>query len=170
MDRTRVIAADDRAWKPVRGLVYALAAVSGLAVAGMALITCLDIVLRLAGRPLKGTYDLVRVLGAVAMGCALPLTTATKGHIAIEVLYLRLGRIGRVVVDTLMRLVLLGILAVAAWQCVAYGSRLLRSQEVTPTLQLPLFWVPWVLAAACGVTALVTLYHLLYPGREMIRP
>ncbi len=144
-DRARLPAsAADRAWMPVRALVYGLAVLAGLAVAGMVVITCLDIVLRLAGRPLKGTYDLVRVLGAVAMGCALPLTTAAKGHIAIEVLYLKLGHAGRVVVDTLMRVALLGMLGVATWQCLTYGGRLLRSHEVTPTLQLPLFWVPWV--------------------------
>jgi hypothetical protein len=72
-----------------------MAAVGGVAVAGIVVVTVADVVGRQFGLPVKGAYDLVRVLGAIAMGCALPLTKAVKGHIAIEYFFQKLGGRGR---------------------------------------------------------------------------
>lgn len=154
----------------LRGSIHALAAVGGLAVAGIVLVTVADVVGRRFGLPVKGAYDLVRVLGAIAMVCALPLTKAVKGHIAIEYFFQKLGRRGRAATDTLMRLVLLALFGLLAWQFVLQGKAFLESGEVTATLHMPMFWVPWLAALACLVTAGVTLWHLLHPGRSMIRP
>lgn len=160
---------DARIWLPLKGLVLASAALAGVGVLAMTAVTCVDVVLRQFGRPLVGTYDLVRIAGGVTLACALPVTTAVKGHVAIEYFFHKLRRPGRIVVDTLMRLVQITACSVAARECARHGHKLLRSGEVTPTLQWPTFWVAWVLAAACVLTALVTLYHLVHPGREMIR-
>jgi len=110
------------------------------------------------------------VLGAIAMGCALPMTKAVKGHIAIEYFFQKLGSRGRAILDTAMRLVLLALFFLLAWQFVRQGGAFLESGEVTATLHMPMFWVPWLVALACLVTAGVTLWHLLHPGRSMIRP
>ena len=154
----------------LRWLAHALAAAGGLAVAGIIVVTVADIAGRQAGLPVTGAYDLVRVLGAVAMGCALPLTKAVKGHIAIEYFFQKLGRRGRAVLDTAMRLVLLALFGLLAWQFVRQGAGFLESGEGTATLHMPVFWVSWLMAGACLVTAGVTLWHLLHPGRSMMRP
>lgn len=154
----------------LRGLIHAMAVAGGLAVAGMIAVTVADVVGRQFGFPVKGAYDLVRVLGAVAMGCALPLTKAVKGHIAIEYFFQKLGPRGRAVADTMMRLVLLALFFLLAWRFALQGKSFLDSGEVTTTLHMPMFWVPWLVAAACLVTAGVTLWHLLHPGRSMMRP
>ena len=60
----------------LRGLIHAMAVVGGFAVIGMIAVTVADVVGRQVGLPVKGAYDLVRVLGAIAMACALPLTKA----------------------------------------------------------------------------------------------
>ena len=154
----------------LRGVIHAMAAVGGLAVAGIILVTVADVAGRQFGHSVKGAYDLVRVLGAIAMGCALPLTKAVKGHIAIEYFFQKMGRRGRAATDTIMRLVLLALFGLLAWQFVLQGNTFLESGEVTTTLHMPMFWVPWLAALACLVTAGVTLWHLLHPGRSMIRP
>ena len=154
----------------LRWTTHAMAAVGGCAVAGIVLVTVGDVVGRRFGLPVKGAYDLVRVLGAVAMACALPLTKAVKGHIAIEYFFQKMGARGRAATDTLMRLVLLALFGLLAWQFVLQGNAFLESGEVTATLHMPMFWVPWLAALACLVTAGVTLWHLLHPGRSMIRP
>lgn len=156
-------------WDLVRWLIRAFAAVSCIAVAAMIVATCADIVLRLLGHPIPGVYDIMSMLGAIAVGCALPLTTALKGHVAIEVFYLRMGRRGRVAVDTFIRALMIATLFVATCECVGYGVRLMRSGEVCPTLPVPYFWIAWILAAALATTALTTLYHLTHPGKEMMR-
>jgi len=154
----------------LRWTTHALAAVGGCAVAGIIAVTVGAVVGRQVGLPVKGAYDLVRVLGAIAMVCALPLTKAVKGHIAIEYFFQKLGARGRAATDTLMRLVLLALFALLAWQFVLQGNAFLESGETTTTLHMPMFWVPWLAALACLVTAGVTLWHLLHPGRSMIRP
>lgn len=154
----------------LRGLIHALAVVGSLAVAAMAIVTVADIIGRQFGFAVKGAYDLVRVLGAVAMMCALPLTKAVKGHIAIEYFFQKLERRGRAIVDTVMRLFLVALFAVLSGQFLHKGFLLRNSGEVTPTLHMPVFWVPWLGAFACLVTLGVTLWHLLHPGRTMMRP
>ena len=154
----------------LRWTTHAMAAVGGAAVAGIVLVTVGDVVGRRFGWPVKGAYDLVRVLGAIAMVCALPLTKAVKGHIAIEYFFQKLGARGRAAVDTAMRLVLLALFGLLTWQFTLQGRNFLDSGEVTTTLHMPMFWVPWFVAAACLATAGVTLWHLLHPGRSMVRP
>lgn len=151
-------------------LIHALAVVGSLAVVAIIVVTLADIVGRQFGYPVKGAYDLVRVLGAVAMISALPFTKAVKGHIAIEYFFQKLERRGRAVVDTVMRLFLLALFGLMAWQFVWQGLLFYNSGEVTATLRMPMFWVPWLAALACLVTVGVTLWHLLHPGRSMMRP
>jgi hypothetical protein len=53
---------------------------------------------------------------------------------------------------------------------VRYAAGLRKSGEVSMTLQLPVFWVPHVMAFACVVVVLVTLYHLFHPGKALLKP
>ena len=104
------------------------------------------------------------------MACALPLTKAVKGHIAIEYFFQKMGARGRTAMDTVMRLVLLALFGLLTWQFALQGQRFLDSGETTTTLHMPMFWVPWLAALACLATGGVTLWHLLHPGRSMARP
>jgi TRAP-type C4-dicarboxylate transport system permease small subunit len=156
-------------WHSVVGLVWGMTFISGAALIGMMAIICVDVLLRTTGHPVKGAYDVVRVAGAITIACSLPLTTAMKGHVAIEYFFQKLNRLGRVAEDSVMRLLTIGVFLFAAYECVGYGNRFLRNGEVTSTIELPVFWVPWLMAAAFGVTALVVVFHLVYPGREMVK-
>lgn len=154
----------------VRVVVYALAGVAGLGVLAMMSVTCADVVLRIFDRSLTGAVDLVTLAGAVTIACALPYTTAVKGHVAVEYFFHKLGRRGRVVVDTLTRLLAIGMFAVVCRESIRYGGKLHANGEVTMTLDIPTFWVPYVIAFASGTVALVILGHLLHPGKELIKP
>jgi TRAP-type C4-dicarboxylate transport system permease small subunit len=159
---------------PVVGLLRAaintLAIVAGVALMVMVLVTTLDITLRLFRVSLPGAYDIVKMAGAITVAAALPYTTAIKGHVAIESFFHKLGRRGRIVVDTLMRLGGIALFSALAWQSVAYGNSLKTSGEVSLTMQLPVFWIPYVLAGSCAMVVLITVYHLLNPGKELIKP
>ncbi len=157
-------------WRVIAAAVSVCSGVAAVALLAMVLVTTADVLLRRLGTPFLGAFDLVRLLGAVALSCALPATTAGKGHIAIEYFFHRLKRGGRRVVDALVHGLMAAGLATAGAQCWRAGLGFRRAGEVTPTLQVPLFWVPWVLAAGCLLAALVSIYHLGHPGREMLRP
>lgn len=156
-------------WGAVVWLGRGMTAISCAGLAAMILIICGDVTLRIVGHPVKGAYDIVRIAGALTIACSLPVTTAMKGHVAIEYFFQKLNRTGRIAVDSLMRLIMIAVFLFAACECVGYGIRFLRNSEVTSTIELPVFWVPWVMAAAFGVTALVVVFHLVYPGRELVK-
>lgn len=151
-------------------LVIALAWVAGFAVLFIMAVTCLDIILRMAGRPLTGTYDMVRIAGTVGVACAVPYTTAIKGHVAIEFFFQKMGRYGRVTVDTLMRLFCIALFAALTVQSIRYGVSLKAAGQVSATLQWPVFWIPHLIAVCCTATVGVMVFQLFHPGKEMLKP
>jgi TRAP-type C4-dicarboxylate transport system permease small subunit len=154
----------------LKWLVFALAGLSAFAIMAMMLITCADVLLRLFNRPIKGAYDLVQIAVVVAITGAVPYTTAVKGHVAIEFFYHKLGRRGRILMDTGIRLLAMALFAILAYQSVLFGSQLRNTSQVTLTLQIPLFPIPYLIAGSSGIVVLVIFYNLLHPGKVMIKP
>ena len=157
-------------WDPLRALVKYSGKIAGAGILFMMAVTCVDIVLRRLGTSIPGAYDLVRIAGGITIAAALPLTTAVKGHVAIEYFFHRLGRRGRIIVDSAMRTIQTVGFLFAATAFLRRGNRLLRSGEVMPTLQCHIFWLAWLIAFMCLLTAFVSLFHLLRPGRPLLRP
>ena len=154
----------------LRACVLLCAILSGASVVLMMLTTCSDVALRFFGRPIQGSYDVVSILGALAISFALPYTTAVKGHVAVEFFFHRLSGRWRVVVDSVIRLLVLVLFGLLAFGNLHYGLRLADSGQVTPTLQLPMFWIPFVLSLSCVLVALVVMHNLLHPGKVLIEP
>jgi TRAP-type C4-dicarboxylate transport system permease small subunit len=150
----------------VQGLAYV--ACAGLMT--MVLVTTADVVLRKLGCAITGAYDIVKIAATITVAAALPYTTAIKGHVAIEFFFHKLGRRGRMVVDALMRFGGMALFSLLAWGCVDYGNSLRQRGEVSMTLQLPVFWVPYVLAFSCVLVVLIKVHHLTHPGKPMIKP
>jgi TRAP-type C4-dicarboxylate transport system permease small subunit len=156
--------------RALRMLVNALAWVAGAGLMLMVLITSADVLLRKCNLSLTGAYDLVKIAATITAAAALPYTTAIKGHVAIEYFFHKLGRRGRIVVDALMRVGGMALFSLLAWGFVDYGNSLRQKGEVSTTLQLPIFWVPYVLAVSCVLVVLIKVYHLTHPGKPMIKP
>jgi TRAP-type C4-dicarboxylate transport system permease small subunit len=154
----------------LRVLVNALAYLAGAGLMVMVLVTSVDVILRKFSLSLTGAYDLVKIAAGITVAAALPYTTAIKGHVAIEFFFHKLGRPGRVAVDALMRFGGMALFSLLAWGCVDYGNSLRQKGEVSMTLQLPVFWLPYVLAVSCGLVVLIKLYHVTHPGKPMIKP
>jgi len=152
-------------------VVHGLNAVALASIVGMMLVTTVDVVLRVARHPFPGAFDLVKYLGAIALAWGLPYTTAVKGHVAVEFFFQRLSRRHRTILDTVERLVVIGLFSTLAWPSTKYGLDLRRSGEVSMTLKfLPVYPLAYVVAVSCGVIVLITVYHALRPGRAMIKP
>ena len=154
----------------LKGLVYLLAALAAVSILVLMLITAVDVVFRALNQPIKGAYDLVQIAVVVAITGALPYTTAVKGHVAIEVFYHKLGRRGRVIMDSFIRILAMVLFAVLALQSFFYGNQLKATGQVSMTLQIPLFWVPYLITFSSVVVVLVIFDNLLHPGKEMIKP
>ncbi len=156
-------------WRVLRRMTFFLAHLAGLAIMAMILITVSDVVLRIFGKSLFGAYDLVRIAGVIAITCSLPYVTAVKGHIAIEFLHQRFSRRGRLIMDSIFRLIAIALFGLLVYRCWQYGLLLLKSSQVMPTLSIPIFWIPWMSAISFVFVLIATLYHLSHPGREFIK-
>lgn len=154
----------------LRVVVSALGVVAGAAVVAMIVMTCIDVVGRRVGHPLKGTYDLVEILGAVTIAGGLPYTTACKGHVAIEFFFQRLSRRGKIAVDTVWRTITISLFSLLTWRFFHYGFEIKASGQGTSTMGWPIFWLPWWFSLCCGVMVLVILYHLTHPGKALMKP
>ncbi len=111
--------------------------VSAAAVVFIMLLTCADVVMRLFGRPIPGTYELVGYFGAVIVAFAMAYTFVERGHISVELLVDRLPARPRAFIEGtgyLLSAVLFGLLA---WQSQVYAIDLMESGEVSLTLGIP---------------------------------
>lgn len=154
----------------VRALVFGLAVISGAAILLMIAVTCTDIIMRIWGSALPGSYDIIRVSSIVAISFGLSYTSAVKGHVAIEFFFQKLSGRARVVFDTLIRLISFALFVIMGLRCIQYGLDLHASGQVTDSLKIPLFWLPFCLAFNFFVLALVFVDSIMHPGKETIKP
>jgi len=145
----------------VKGASSALAAVAGVALAALMLLTIADVVLRLAGRPIVGTYELVGLGGAIAIGLSLPLTSWVRGHIYVDSFEARLPRALRLLLTVATRLLVLALFFLIGWNLLKYAMDLRAAGEVTPTLRVPFFPVAFGVGAACLLQCLVMIADIV---------
>ena len=151
-------------------LVKGLAFVAGINVLVMMTVTCLDVILRRFGLPIKGAVDIVMVAACLTAVCALPYTTAVKGHVAVEFFFQRLPARLKPFIDGIWRVAVLILFAVMSWHSMIYGIDMLHRNRTTLTLHIPLFWILWLMSFSFAVVSLIKLYNLTHPGKEMMKP
>lgn len=152
--------------KFVRALAQGMYALAGAALCAIVILTVTDVVLRLLRHPIVGAYELVGLLGALAIGLAVPQSTLERGHVLMDFLTSRFSTPLRRAVEVLTRLLgvaLFFILAVNLW---ALADDLRTAGEVSPTLQLPQYPVAYALAMSLFVQCLVLVDQALV-GREV---
>ena len=154
----------------VRKIILFFALISGASIFVMIGVTVADIALRLFRSGITGAYDIVCLAGAVGVACALPYVTAVKGHIAIEFLYRKAGKAGRIVLDSFFRLLVLVLFAFLVYRSIGYGLYLLNTGQVMLTLRIPIFWLSFLLSFVFVLLFIITFYHLIHPGKGMIKP
>ncbi len=139
----------------VRVTTSALGAVAATALAFLMLLTVADVVLRIFGHPIVGTYELVAVSGAVAIGLSLPMTSWVRGHIYVDSFVARLPRVPRAIFSVATRLLVLGLFLLIGVNLLKYGLSLRAAGEVTPTLRVPFYPVVIGVGVSCLVQCVV---------------
>ena len=113
--------------------------IAALAVMAMMLVTTIDVVLRLFRRPLPGVYEIVGLLGSLAIAFSLAYTSIEKGHIAVDVLVQRLSPRLQSAIAAVYSAVGCLFFILAAWVCVDFAMELYRSGEVSLTIKMPTY-------------------------------
>jgi TRAP-type C4-dicarboxylate transport system permease small subunit len=131
--------------------------IGGSALVLMMLFTVTDVVLRYFGKPILGTYEIVSLAGAVVIGFAIPQTSWENAHVTTDFVVERFSpgveRGFRIVTKSL------GIVLFLLLGCnlLQIGLKLHSTGEVTQTLHIPFYPVPFGLGLCCFIQGLVLL-------------
>lgn len=155
--------------KTLRWLVTAMIWLSSAAILSMIGITFVDIVLRLMRVRFIGAADMVQIAGAVSIAAALPYTTAVNAHVAIEFILHKLSGRGRLIAGSIIKLMTLALFVFAAHRSFIYANNLKITNQGTMTLQFPVCWIMYMIAACLTIVAMVVLYSLIKPHKELIK-
>ena len=129
---------------------------AGTLLVSMVLITCANIVLRWFWVPLRGTFELMGLMGAVVATFALAYTQAKKEHISVDILIQIFPQGLRRFFAVINDLVCICFSVIVSWQVIKIANNLLSSGEVTETLRI--IFYPFTYAVALGFIALSLIF------------
>lgn len=135
--------------------------VAGISLIGVMLLIGADIVGRIFGHPVPGTYEIVSLAGGLVIGLALPATSRAKGHVSTDFLVEKLSGRSRLVLAIGTRVIGILIFLLAGWGMAMMGVRLKESGEVTAVLAFPFYYAAYAIAGAFFMQTLVMLSEIM---------
>lgn len=133
----------------VRAFNVATHYVAGAALLAILFLTIVDIVGRSGfRRPFPGTVELTSMILVVVVFLAVAYSEDMGDHITIDLVYERLGRRWKMVLDVFADLFTVVVVALLSYQLYQFVTRNQRSGAETPVLDLPVW--PFVLVASIG--------------------
>jgi TRAP-type C4-dicarboxylate transport system permease small subunit len=126
----------------------------------MMLLTCADVVGRYLGYPIKGTFDIVGLMGAFVAALPLAYTQILKRHVAMEFMQTHGSRLLQTIASTIVCLLGIGVYSLIAWRCYVLGTKFLTVGRVSDTIELAIYPFVYVVAFGCALNCLVLLADL----------
>ncbi len=142
---------------------------SALCIVGMMLLTSSDVALRYVGFPIKGTYDVVGLLGALVVALPIARTQVLNRHVSMEFMAQRKSRIARGIAQAITSVLGIAVYATVTWQLVAFAAKLKAIGRVSDTVEIPLYPFVYAIAVAFLLTCVVLLvqfFVFVRPARE----
>ncbi len=144
--------------KKVNRYIYVI---GGFALMFMMLITAADVILRLFGHPIIGTYELVGFSAVVVLGFCIPYTTSVKSHITVDFITIHLsGKVNNVLL-VITRLLGIFLFVFIAYNLFIMGSDLYRSGETSPTLHMPFYPIVFGIGVCCFLQVFTQLVDVI---------
>ena len=131
--------------------------VSAACIVGMMLLTSSDVVVRYLGYPIKGTYDIVGLLGALVVALPIARTQVLNRHVSMDFMAQRKSRVARGIAQLIAFVLGIAAYALIAWQLIAFAGKLKSVGRVSDTMEIPLYPFVYAVAIAFMLTCLVLL-------------
>lgn len=133
-----------------------MSVIAGAALTFIMLLTVCDVFLRyFFDKPIIGTFEIVGLGGAVAIGFALPITSWMRGHIFVDFFVMKFPKRGQNFINYITRFVSIGLFYLIGHNLIKYGYDLYVSGEVSLTRQIPFYPVAFGMAVCCFIQCLV---------------
>ncbi|MDI6755866.1 MAG: TRAP transporter small permease [Thermodesulfobacteriota bacterium] len=139
---------------------------AGVTLTFMMLLTVTDVILRSMGNPIVGTFEIVAFAGAVVIGFSLPFTSWVRGHIYVDFFVQKFSPPIRKLFHAATRVLGIGLFWMIGWNLMIMGTDLLKSGEVSPTLQMPFYPIVYGIGICCFVQTLVLLADIVKVFRD----
>jgi TRAP-type C4-dicarboxylate transport system permease small subunit len=133
----------------------------GIVLFVMMMLTVMDVILRLFGKPITGTYELVAMAGAVVVAFAIPQTSWDNAHIYVDFLLENRSPAVKKTVQSATKLLGVILFALLAWYLFAKANHLFRSGDVSLTLHIPYYPVAYSLAFCSIVQSVVLVLQIV---------
>jgi TRAP-type C4-dicarboxylate transport system permease small subunit len=127
----------------------------------MILLTTLDVILRLFGKPIPGAVEIIAICGGVVVGFTVPISFWMRGHISVDLVLNWLPKPVKNLLNIITRCVGIGLCLLISWNSMKIGTGMRKGAEVSGTLELPLYPVEYALAFCFLVLSLVLLCDIL---------
>ena len=144
-------------------------AVGGIILVLMMLLTSADVVLRLFGRPITGTYELIALAGAMVVAFAIPQTTKLKGNIGIDFFVDSRSKGVQDIMFVCTKILGIILFLLISWYLFEKADVLHKDGYVTSTLKFPFYPVAYGLSLCClveSVTLLGEIFGRFYMEAE----
>lgn len=136
---------------------------AGVALMAVMLLIGTDIIGRVFGHPVPGTYEIVSLAGGFVLGMALPATSAAKEHVSTDFLSATLSPQANRLLAVITRLIGILIFVLAGYGMVRMGMRLKEAGEVTAVLAFPIYYVMYAIGGAFFIQVFVLASELVGP-------
>lgn len=154
----------------VREISRGLDMLAGLCIFSVMILVVSNILMRtLLNRPILGTSEYVNLLTAVGIGLALAYCAFQNGHIAVDLVVNRWPQKIQAGIDILTNSSALGFWFVSAWYVAKYAGMMLDRNMVSPTTQVPLSPVVYLIAFGLLSLSMVLSLRLTDSIRKAIR-
>jgi len=136
--------------------------IASAAIFSMMALTSVDIFLRYFFRkPISGTYEIVALLGAVAVSFAMAHTLVEKGHVAVSLIVQLFSKRIQGIVESFISVFGIILFGLITWQSVLYGIDCQRSGEVSLTLEIPFYPIIYGVALGAAVVCMILIVDLV---------
>jgi TRAP-type C4-dicarboxylate transport system permease small subunit len=136
-------------------LCNAINVIAGVALTAMMLLTVIDVLLRATSFPFVGTFEIVSLLMGIVIAFGIPQVSLDKGHVYMEFLVERLSSRNRNLVNTFTRILCIVLFACVAYNMIKIGARFRASGEVSPTIKIPFYPLPYAVSVCCFLECFV---------------
>jgi TRAP-type C4-dicarboxylate transport system permease small subunit len=135
-------------WKFFQFVSDKMRVIGAFLLIAMTVLTCADVIGRFFKSPVFGAYELMYLMGAIAIAMALPDTHINNGHIGVELFVTKLPRKPRAIIEIVTGLLSLALFSIVTYKMFEYSFSMRRSGEVSMNLGLPEYTIIFVVACS----------------------
>ena len=135
---------------------------AALAVIAVMIIVCVNVLSRsIFGIPLKGTVDIVSLMGVLVIGGAIGHTQVLKGHVRITLFIDMLPKQARTIVTGLVDIAGMVLFGILSWQTILFALGTHENGELSEVLKIPIAPFAFVVSVGCISLTLVLMADLI---------